>query len=112
MADFGHAFEHFIIQELVAYLGYNHVEEQLCYWRTSSGYEVDVIIGTGRIAIEIKSTDEVKSRHLHGLKAFAEEYPDARLIVVSLDKYKRKMNDVEIFPVLEFLDNLWKGMIV
>lgn len=111
-SDFGHAFEHFIIQELVAYLGYNHIEESLRYWRTSSGYEVDAIIGEGRIAIEIKSTDEVKSRHTHGLKAFGEEYPEARLIVVSLDKYKRKMNDVEVFPALEFLENLWKGMIV
>jgi uncharacterized protein len=34
--------------------------EKLTYWRTSSGYEVDAIIGEGRIAIEIKSTDEVK----------------------------------------------------
>lgn len=110
--DFGHAFEHFIIQELIAYIGYNHVEERLSYWRSASGYEVDAVIGEGRLAIEIKSSDEAKSRHTRGLKAFSEEYPDARLIVVSLDKYRRKMNDVEVFPVLEFLDNLWKGLIV
>lgn len=110
--DFGHAFEHFIIQELIAYIGYNHVEERLSYWRSASGYEVDAVIGEGRLAIEIKSSDEAKSRHTRGLKAFSEEYPDARLIVVSLDKYRRKMNDVEVFPALEFLDNLWKGLIV
>lgn len=98
--------------ERVRWERYNHIEESLRYWRTSSGYEVDAIIGEGRIAIEIKSTDEVKSRHTHGLKAFGEEYPEARLIVVSLDKYKRKINDVEVFPALEFLENLWKGMIV
>lgn len=111
-ADFGHAFEHFVIQEIIAYIGYNHLEEKLCYWRTSSGYEVDVIVGEGRVAIEIKSADEVKSRHIHGLKAFSEEYQDARLIIVSFDKYKRKMNDVEVFPVLEFLSDLWKGLII
>ncbi|MCR5849270.1 MAG: AAA family ATPase [Bacteroidaceae bacterium] len=110
--DFEHAFEHFIIQELIAYIGYNHVEERLSYWRSASGYEVDAVIGEGRLAIEIKSSDEAKSRHTRGLKAFSEEYPDARLIVVSLDKYRRKMNDVEVFPALEFLDNLWKGLIV
>ena len=54
--------------ERVRWERYNHIEESLCYWRTSSGYEVDTIIGEGRIAIEIKSTDEVKSRHSHGLK--------------------------------------------
>ena len=110
--DFGHAFEHFIIQELIAYLGYHHSEERLSYWCSSSGYEVDAIIGEGRVAIEIKSTDEAKSRHTRGLKAFGEDFPDARLIIVSLDKYRRKMNDVEVFPVLEFLQNLWKGQIV
>jgi len=31
--DFGHAFEHYIIQELIAYLGYNGKQEQLSYWR-------------------------------------------------------------------------------
>jgi len=110
--DFGHAFEHFIIQELIAYLGYHHSEERLSYWRSSSGYEVDAIIGEGRVAIEIKSTDEAKSRHTRGLKAFGEDFPDARLIIVSLDKYRRKMNDVEVFPVLEFLQSLWMGQIV
>ena len=59
---------------------------------------MDVIIGNGRIAIEIKSTDEVKSRHLKGLKAFKDDFPKARAMVVSLDKYPRVLNDVEIIP--------------
>ncbi len=110
--DFGHAFEHFIIQEIIAYLGYNHIEERLTYWRTSGGYEVDAIIGEGRIAIEIKATEEAKSRHTHGLKAFSEDFPEARLIIVSLDKYRRKMNGVDVIPATEFLRDLWQGGIV
>lgn len=110
--DFGHAFEHFIIQEIIAYLGYNHIDEPLTYWRTSGGYEVDAIIGEGRIAIEIKSTEEAKSRHTHGLKAFSEDFPEARLIIVSLDKYRRKMNGVDVIPATEFLRDLWQGDIV
>jgi len=106
-ADFGHAFEHFIIQELIAYLGYNEKEEQLSYWRTSSGYEVDAIIGNGRIAIEIKSTEEIQSRHLKGLKAFQEEYPDCRLIAVSFDFRPRIAHGVEIYPAIDFLKKLW-----
>ena len=109
---YGHAFEHLIIQELIAYLGYSFSNEKLTYWRTSGGYEVDSIIGNGRIAIEIKSCGEVKSRHTKGLKAFQEEYPQVRLIVVSLDKYKRSINDVEVFPVAEFLSELWSGQII
>jgi predicted AAA+ superfamily ATPase len=108
---FGHAFEHLLMQEIIAYLGYNYLDEKPTYWRTSGGYEVDCIIGNGRIAIEFKSCDEVKSRHTKGLKAFQEEYPQARLIVVSMDKYKRVMNDIEIFPATEFLSELWNGKI-
>lgn len=110
--DFGHSFEHLIIQEIIAYLGYNHIDERLTYWRTSNGYEVDVIVGEGRVAIEIKATDEAKSRHTHGLKAFSEDFPDARLIIVSLDKYRRKMNGVDVIPATEFLHDLWHGGIV
>ena len=109
---FGKVFEHFIIQELIAFLGYTFSYEKLTYWRTSGGYEVDCIIGNGRIAIEIKSCSEVKSRHTKGLKAFQEEYPLARLIVVSMDKYKRELNDIEIFPATDFLSELWKGEII
>lgn len=108
-ADFGHAFEHLIIQEIIAYLGYSFLEDKLSYWRTQSGYEVDCIIGNGRVAIEIKSCNEVKSRHLKGLKAFQEEFPQAKLIVVSFDKYSRTMNDVDIYPATEFLKLMWQG---
>jgi uncharacterized protein len=109
---FGRSFEHYIIQELIAYLGYTRSPEKLTYWRTSSGYEVDAIIGDGRIAIEIKSIQEVKSRHLKGLKAFMEDFPQAKAIVVSLDKYPRILNGVEIIPAEQFLKALWNTEIV
>ena len=111
-ADFGQAFEHFIIQELIAYLGYNEKDEQLSYWRTSSGYKVDAIIGAGRVAIEIKSIEEIQSRHTRGLKAFQEEFPDCRLIAVSFDSRPRITNHVEIYPVTDFLKKLWNHEII
>lgn len=109
---FGHAFEHLIIQELIAYLGYRNSAQALTYWRTSSGYEVDAIIGEGKIAIEIKSSNEVNTRHLKGLKVFQEDFPQARAIVVSMDKSKRILNNIEIFPANEFLKALWNDEIV
>jgi len=106
-ADYGHAFEHFVVQEIVAWLGYTHSEERLTYWRTSSGYEVDCIIGDARVAIEIKSVQEVMSRHTRGLSAFAEEFPDCRRIIVSLDLIRRIVNGVEVVPIAEFLRMMW-----
>lgn len=109
---FGHAFEHLIIQEIIAYLSYQNSALELTYWRTSSGYEVDAIIGEGKIAIEIKSCNEVNTRHLKGLKAFQEDFPQVRAIVVSMDKSKRILNNVEIYPVKDFLNALWSDEIV
>ena len=109
---FGHAFEHLLMQEIIAYLGYNLVDEKISYWRTTGGYEVDCIIGKGKIAIEFKSSNEVKSRHTKGLKAFQEDYPQARAIIVSMDKYRRELNGIEVIPIMEFLADLWSGKIV
>ena len=109
--DFGHAFEHLMIQELIAYLSYSESDKALSYWRTANGYEVDAVIGNGLVAIEFKSSEEVQSKHTKGLKAFAEEYADARLIVVSMDINPRISNGVEILPAMDFLKLLWAGKI-
>lgn len=105
--DYGHAFEHLVIQELVAWLHYSHSEEKLFYWRTYTGIEVDAIIGDARVAIEIKSVEEVLPRHLKGLKAFGEEYPSSRRIVISLDRINRKVGNIEFIYVLDFFKLLW-----
>ena len=109
--DFGHALEHLIVQEIIAYLEYYGCEQKLSYWRTTSGYEVDAVLGDAETAIEIKSCEEVQSRHLHGLKAFKEEHPEARLIIVSLDARPRLFNGVEVWPAQRFLQQLWAGKI-
>ncbi len=111
-ADFGKAFEHLIIQEIIAHLSYSENENQLSYWRTSSGFEVDAVIGKAKVAIEIKSSKEVQSKHIKGLKVFKDEFPDARLIMVSLDVNPRLMNGVEVLPAELFLKKLWNGEIV
>ena len=107
-AEYGHAFEHLVIQELRAWLAYTDSDEQLSYWRAYTGQEVDAVIGDARVAIEIKSVEEVLPRHLKGLKAFASDYPDSRLLIVSLDPINRRMGDVECVYILDFFKKLWK----
>lgn len=109
--DFGHAFEHLMIQEIIAYLGYHDIENALSFWHTYTGYEVDAVLGDAKVAIEFKSSTEVQSKHLRGLKAFKEEHHEARLIIVSLDPSPRIFHDVEVMPAVYFLQNLWKGAI-
>lgn len=106
-ADYGHAFEHLVIQELYAWLHYRHSEEELTYWRTYTGMEVDAVIGDARVAIEIKSVEEVMPKHLKGLKAFGEDHPQSRRMIVSLDPMNRKIEDVECIYVMDFFKRLW-----
>lgn len=105
--EYGHAFEHLIIQELTAYLGYRHDRRHLSYWHTYTGLEVDAIIGDAEVAIEIKSVETVLPKHLKGLKAFQEEHPECQPIIVSLDRISRTMNGVRAIYVYDFLHQLW-----
>ena len=109
--EYGHAFEHFIIQELRAYLGYNGKQDALSYWRTGSGIEIDAVLGDAEVGLEIKSSTEVKGHQLKGLLSFGQDYPNARLIIVSLDLNPRRKDNIEIMPYKDFLKELWLGKI-
>lgn len=113
---YGHATEHLVVQELRAFLSYTYGEEMvMSYWRTLDGkYEVDVLISDRtsnevRMAIEVKSSDNVTSSDTKGLKAFGEEHPNAKLILLSMEERPRMMNGIEVWPVEQFLQRLWDG---
>lgn len=106
---FGKAFEHFIINEVRAYVSYQRLRHRLHYWRSTSGFEVDLIVGQ-RLAIEIKSTSLVSDKHLKGLRALKEEGLVNRYSVVSLDPEVRTTRDgITIYPWEQFLSRLWQG---
>ena len=107
--EYGHAFEHLILQELKAYVSYSRNANGLSYWRTYTGIEVDVVIGDAKLAIEIKSVEEVLPRHLKGLAAFKQEHPECRMLIVSLDPVERNIGEVEALYVYNFLEMLWAG---
>ena len=109
--DFGHAFEHYVVQEILAYRGYFKRREKISFWHTYTGLEVDLIIGDADVAIEIKSSEEVRTRHKTGLNAFKEEHPECRAILVSLDPITRSSGDMELINVNVFLEKLWNGEI-
>ena len=45
---------------------YEQLDLPLTFWRTSSGFEVDLIVGLLELAIECKSTREVRTADLKG----------------------------------------------
>ncbi len=110
--NFGHAFEHFIFQELKAHSHYSGLNYAITFWRTSSQLEVDFIVGDHQLAIEVKGTEHVIPKHLRGLKAFAEEYTVKHKIVVSTEPMPRLVDDILILPYQIFLKRLWAGELV
>jgi len=107
--EYGHSFEQFILMELKAYIGYHHKREMLSYWHTYSGQEVDFIVGDAQIAIEVKSATDIQSKHLSGLRIFAEEHPLCRQLVVSRDIISRREGTIELLYIDDFLHQLWQG---
>ena len=109
---YGHAFEHLVLQEIVAYLGYKNSDEELTYWHTYDDVEVDAVIGDARVAIEIKSTETVQASHKKGLAEFAKEHPKTRQVLVSRDRISRRSGEVDLFYVLDFFKALWNDEII
>lgn len=110
--SFGKVFEHFIYQEIYAHCRYSGLDYPLAYWRTTSGFEVDFVLGDHETAIEVKSTNNANPRHLRGLKSFADEYNVKQLILVSNDPYPRKIDNITVLPWRTFLEQLWAGDVV
>lgn len=110
--DYGHAFEHLMVQELRAYLGYHNSRKRLSYWRTSNGIEVDAVIGDAEVAIEFKSSTEVRKAQMKGLRAFTDEHPHVKCYVVSRETFPRLVDGIEIWPIRDFLIKLWQGKII
>jgi predicted AAA+ superfamily ATPase len=111
--DFGKSFEHFVWMELANYRRYREPDLELSYFRTSTGQEVDFILGEMRTAIECKAARRVNAPDLAGLRVLAEEHRVRRRYVVCLESEPRRTEDgIEVLPWQLFLERLWDGGIV
>ena len=109
---FGKAFEHFIFMEIVAYNSYNEVDFEINFWRTKSGLEVDFILGSGEVAIEVKGASSIGKKNFKPLKAFIEEHSPRKSFVVCNEREERVYGQIRIIPYRKFLPDLWKGKII
>lgn len=105
--EFGEAFETYIFHELICYRDYMG-EEPLSYWRSTSGFEVDFIIGD-HTAIEVKAKENLSPADLKPLRALAEEKKLKRFLCVSLEPRRREIAGVTVLPYKDFLEMLWNG---
>jgi predicted AAA+ superfamily ATPase len=105
--EFGEAFETYLMHELICYRDYVS-EEPLSYWRSTSGFEVDFIIGD-HTAIEVKAKQNLSPVDLKSLNALSEEKKLKRYLCVSMEPRRRRIGAVIVLPYKEFLEELWGG---
>ena len=109
--DFGVALENLVYMELRSQISFLRKKYKLFYWRSQSQVEVDFIITDALenpvLAIEVKSSDRIKSEFTKGLISFAEEFPNVRKVLVFTGATARQREDgIEIWPVQDFLMSL------
>lgn len=111
-AEFGKAFEHYLLMEIQAYQAYARPELAIHFWRTGSGYEVDFILGDMTVVVEVKGSRRVHDGDGRGLRALREEHKVKHALIVCLENEPRTTADgIEILPWRMFLDQLWGGVL-
>ncbi len=109
-AEFGKSFEQYILMELKAYQAYRNPDISITFWRTSTGREVDFILGDKQLAIEIKGSSRVHKGSIKSLLALLEDGPVRTCCIVCLENEPRWIHpSIEVLPWRTFLDRLWGG---
>jgi len=110
--EFGRAFEHYLLMELLAHRSYTGLDYKIQFWRSKNGQEIDFILGDGQIALEIKGSSRVDKKELHALNVYMEECPSRKAIVICNESQPRKIGKLLLLPWKEFLEQLWDGKII
>ncbi|HEV8721585.1 MAG TPA: AAA family ATPase [Candidatus Binatia bacterium] len=105
--EFGEALETYLMHELISHSDYVS-QAPLSYWRSTTGFEVDFIIGD-HTAIEVKAKENVSPQELKPLRVLTEEKQMKRYLCVSLEPRARKVEGVSVLPISDFLEALWDG---
>jgi len=100
--------EGLVLQHLRAWNDYQGNDNNIYYWRTQFGVEVDFVVygAKGFWAIEVKNNQNVYTQDVRNLIAFGEDYPEAKLLLLYRGQQRIKLKNVLCLPVEEFLRNL------
>lgn len=107
----GAALEGLVAQHLRAWAAYTEGEHGLWFWRTRSGVEVDLVLygPEGLFAFEVKGIGRLRGDELKGLRAFREDYPSARCVLLYRGAERLRIDDITCLDVTEFLARLRPG---
>lgn len=110
-ADYGRAFEHFWILEIMRMSAYRNLDYSFSYFATHD-VEVDLVIerpGKTTLFVEMKASEFVKESEIRGLKSLVEDVKKTEAICISRDSRKRKIGPILVCPWQEALATLGMG---
>lgn len=89
--DRGAVLENAVFRQLIG----NHEFDEIRFWRTTQGHEVDFVVGD-KEAFEVKMAGGKGG--VKNYKQFIESYPEIAFRVVSLDRKEGKESGLSLFP--------------
>lgn len=106
--EFGEFFETWLLHEVNCYFHYQNTSGKMNYWRSTSGFEVDLILNHDT-AIEIKAKKNFNLNDLKGLKALKEEKKFKNYLLVAMVPEPLVIDSFPVIPYTEFIERLWSG---
>ena len=105
----GAGLETLFYQSALALIAYNKLNDELFYWRTTGGIEVDFILygENTLLAFEIKHNKNIHHKMLTGLKHFKQDYPMAKCYVLYMGEQTLHLPDgITAIPFVDALTQL------
>lgn len=98
---YGDVFEHFVILQCMQLASYYHREYRFSYLMTKDLAEIDLVVerpGLPVLFIEIKSTNNVQSKHLNTLNKLSRDFGECEPICFSRDPYSKIIDGIQVYP--------------
>jgi predicted AAA+ superfamily ATPase len=107
----GALLETFVLHELRAARAYINTGGEISYWRTPAGLEIDFIWvrGDKAVAIEVKGATQWRREYSRALRCALEEKTVSHGYGVYLGSRRLREGQVQVYPIQEFLKQLWSG---
>jgi predicted AAA+ superfamily ATPase len=108
----GGALEGLVAQHLRAWIAYTARGDELHFWRTRSGVEVDFVVygPSGFWAIEVKNSSAVRSADVRSLRAFVEDFPECEPMLLYRGEDPLEVSEIRCVPAETFLRSLRPGV--
>lgn len=75
----GHRFENWFLNEMQTWLDIQYERQEISFWRTAAGAEVDFVVSLGNqvLPFEVTYASQVPAKKLNNLKTFLKRTPEA-----------------------------------